>query len=620
VYCVTMFKNQFLKKPHNEIEPQEILLDLYASQEKKIEIPLSVWSTRALYALFLLGIALFGFKTFELQVLASHDMRQLAHDNTLRSIPLVAERGVLYDQSGTQLVFNRSSFDIVCDKRELPPRLLDDLSVLFDVSQAELHKEFNRVYSPTMLISQNISHDHLVRAEARLKEFPGCRIQENSVREYGRDMNLSHVFGYTAKISPEELSRHPDYTISSSIGKTGIERTYEEKLRGVPGQILTEKDAFGNIVKDQGQIDSVPGQSISLWLDGALQQKIAQALQKGLDRLGTRKGAAVAIDPRNGGVLALVSFPDFDNNLFSQGISTQQYQEIISDKSNPLFNRAIAGTYPTGSTIKPFIAAAALQENIIDPDTPMFTEGYIEIPNRYDPDVVYTFPDWKNHGWVDMRDAIAVSSNVYFYTIGGGFEDQKGLGPSRIKHYLSLFGWGSGTGIDIPGEAVGLLPDPDWKKLAKEEGWWDGDTYLMSIGQGDVLATPLQVAAGYAAIANGGTLYEPHILQSDPVVIRSNFIDPEHIQVVKEGMRRAVTWGSSVSLNQLPIDVAVKTGTAQTGKKDSDNKDFLYTWTSAFAPYDDPEIVLTVVIEDVKEGSLAVLPIMQEIFQWYAAR
>lgn len=212
----------------------------------------------------------------------------------------------------------------------------------------------------------------------------------------------------------------------------------------------------------------------------------------------------------------------------------------------------------------------------------------------------------------------------------GGFENQEGLGPSRIKKYLSLFSWGSETGIDIPGESLGLIPDPAWKQEVKDEGWWDGDTYHLAIGQGDLLATPLQVVAGFSAIANGGTLYEPQVVKAildkenegeiEPTVIRKDFIDEKNIQVVREGMREAVKWGSSVTLNQLPVEVAAKTGTAQTGRKDSEGKDFLYTWTTIFAPYENPEIVLTIVIEDVKEGNLAVLPIMQEVLQWNFTR
>ena len=217
---------------------------------------------------------------------------------------------------------------------------------------------------------------------------------------------------------------------------------------------------------------------------------------------------------------------------------------------------------------------------------------------------------------------------MYFYTIGGGFEDQEGLGPTRLKEYLTKFGWGAQTGIDLPGEAEGLVPDPEWKKRVKDEGWWDGDTYLFSIGQGDVLATPLQVASSFVPIANGGTLYKPQmvkeILETErvilPVVVSKDVIGKENLEVVRDGMRLAVKWGSSVLLNQLPVSSGAKTGTAQTGRKDEEGRDFLYSWVTVFAPYDNPEIVITVMVEDTKEGSLVVLPVAKEVLEWYFTR
>ena len=622
-----------IQRPINELEPQEVLLDRMNGEDQQLEVPLSKWSTRALYVGFVLLLILFLFKTFELQVFATEEMQQQAQNNAIRSIPVGAERGVVYDKTGKQLVFNRSSFDLMCDKRDLPSSsfqkeiFFKELSDLFGLSFEDIRADFDKTFSFNILLTENLSHEKLVIAEARIQDFPGCRIQENTVREYVNGSSLAHVLGYTAKISPNELLQYPQYDISDQIGKTGIEKIYEAFLRGEQGQLLFEKDVFGNIVKNKGEKESVPGKSLQLWLDMELQEKLTIELQKSLIRVGAKKAAAVAINPQTGGVLALVSLPSFDNNLFSQGISYQDYQDIITNLENPLFNRAIAGTYPAGSTIKPFIAAGVLQEELINPDQALFTKGYIEIENEYDPEIVYVFPDWKNHGWVDMRDALAVSSNVYFYIVGGGFEDQEGLGPSRIKKYLSLFSWGSKTGIDIPGESVGLIPDPVWKQEVKDEGWWDGDTYHLAIGQGDLLATPLQVAVGFSAIANGGILYKPQVVkaildgQSEeeilPAVIRKDFIDAENIQVIREGMREAVKRGSAVMLNQLSVKVAAKTGTAQTGKKDREGKDFLHTWTTVFAPYENPEIVLTIVIEAVNEGNLAVLPIMLVVLRWY---
>jgi penicillin-binding protein 2 len=273
------------------------------------------------------------------------------------------------------------------------------------------------------------------------------------------------------------------------------------------------------------------------------------------------------------------------------------------------------------------MASAALQEKIISPEKTIYDPGFIEVPNQYNPNIVYRFMDWKPHGTVNLRKAIAVSCNVYFYTIGGGYNGQEGLGAERIEKYLKLFGWGSKTGIDLPGEKTGLIPDPTWKKENIGENWYTGDTYHLSIGQGYLTATPLQVVTAFSAIANGGILYEPRLVQKiidsqkdtfeelKPEIIRENFIDPKNLQIVREGMREGVTYGSSVILNDLPVNSAAKTGTAETGKEN-----VYHNWVTVFAPYEDPQIVLTIVIENVPGAQVAALPIAKNILAWYFSK
>lgn len=636
------FKNFRVERSGGELEFQDVFLDkLVVDQEaaadmyadRKLEVPLPKGVLWGLYIGFALIIFLLLGKTFYLQAFAVEDMQKKAEENAIRSLPLVSERGVMYDQYMEQLVFNRPSFDFVCDKRDLPADrgekegVLRVASEIVGISFEDLKEGFDKIKDPKFLIAGNVFREQLIVLEVRAEEMRGCEIQTNTIREYVADPTLAHVLGYTAKISADEFKQFSGYAPTDQIGKTGIEKSYETELRGEAGKKLLEKDALGRIVKDGGEIASEPGNSVVLWLDIDLHKKLKEALENTLNRIGAKKAVAIALDPKSGGVLSMVSIPGFDNNLFSKGISRAQYEEILTDPLNPFFNRAVSGTYPTGSTIKPFVASAALEEHIIDPDKEILTHGYIEIPNEYDPEIVYRFPDNADHGLVDMRAAIAVSSNVYFYTIGGGFEDQIGLGPTKIKEYLARFGWGVKTGIDLPSEAQGLVPDPEWKKRVKREGWWDGDTYLFSIGQGNVLATPLQVVSSFTAIANGGTLYAPHMVKEileketqkiiPAQVIREQFIAPENLEVVRDGMRQAVKWGSSLLLNQLPVSSAAKTGTAQTGRKDADGKDYLYSWVSVFAPYENPEIVLTVMVEDAKEGSLAVLPVAKEVLEWY---
>ncbi|HHE76842.1 MAG TPA: hypothetical protein ENL27_02585 [Candidatus Parcubacteria bacterium] len=322
--------------------------------------------------------------------------------------------------------------------------------------------------------------------------------------------------------------------------------------------------------------------------------------------------------------------PGFDNNLFNGDQKNQkELADLLKDKKHPLLNRAISGLYPTGSTIKPIIAAAALQEKLISPNKKIYCKGKIIIPNKYHPDKPIIKRDWAAHGWTDIKKAIAESCDVYFYTIGGGYKDQTGLGPTKIKKYLDLFNWGSETGIDLPGELNGLIPSPEWKKRVKKTPWWDGDTYNLAIGQGDILITPIQVAVAFAAIANGGTLYQPKIVKEiidsekkvfkkiEPAVIRKNFIDPQNLKIVREGMREAVTGensplASSTLLKSLPVAVAAKTGTAETSRIGYYNN-----WIGVFAPYENPQIVLIVMIEDVHGLKPATLSVAREVLDWY---
>ena len=419
------------------------------------------------------------------------------------------------------------------------------------------------------------------------------------------------------------------YAINDSSGKSGLEKSYEQYLRGIPGKLEFQKTAVG-IQKGQEIIsEPISGNNVVLNIDSDLQQKIYEELEKSIKNVGSKKGSAVALDPRNGQVLALVSFPSYDNNLFAKGISQKDLDLLLNDNSQPFFNRAISAQYPTGSTIKPFEASGALQEKLISPIKLINDPGFIEVKSKYDPSIVYRFGGVTPHGWVDMREAIAVSSNIYFYTIGGGYLDQQGLGPTKIAKYLSLFGWGEKTGIDLPGEFKGFIPSPEWKKEYKKESWWDGDTYNLAIGQSDLQVTPLQLALAYATIANGGTLYKPQIVnkiidtstqepmivkQFEPEIVRQGFIDKENLKVIQEGMRDGVQkpYGSAYFLNSLSVPVASKTGTAEIGKDGYYN-----TWASVYGPYENPNIVLIVTIEEVEGLRSGSLTVAKEVLNWY---
>lgn len=607
-----------VKKFKQEIEPQEILLDSLAQKKekelgvsgKKLEYPLSRQILLGFWLVFLILVfALFG-KTFQLQILEGKTFSALAEENRFVIRLIQAERGVIYDKDLNQLVFNKPRFDLISDIGDLPKdevsriKVLEEVAGILQKNYQWLEQKINQ--SQSALIAENLDYETLILLEAKINELPGFKIENNTVREYLAGPFSSHLIGYKRRTG----------------AKTGLEDYYDEILKAKPGELLVKRDVYGNPIAKE--IIALPesGKSLVLWLDSELQKKITEILGESIKNVGAKAGAAVALDPKTGGVMALVSFPSFDNNLFSQEISQEVWQKLEKDVQNPFFNRAISGEYPIGSTIKPLIASAVLEENIISPEKQIYAGGLIEVPHKYNPEIIYTFRDWKVHGWTDIKKAIAVSSNVYFYTVGGGYQEQKGLGPSLIKKYLQLFGWGSPTQIDLPGESRGLIPDPAWKKEVVGEDWWDGDTYYLSIGQGFILATPLQIAAAFAAIANGGTLYQPQIVQKildgqefKPKIIRENFIDPENLAIVKEGMREGVVYGSSILLNSLPVETASKTGTAQTQEKD-----VYHNWVTVFAPYDNPQIVLTILIENVSGAQAAALPVAKKALEWYFTR
>jgi penicillin-binding protein 2 len=336
-----------------------------------------------------------------------------------------------------------------------------------------------------------------------------------------------------------------------------------------------------------------------------------------------QKGAAVAINPKNGEVLALVSLPTYDNNLFAKGISEADFQKLAGDKNTPLINRVTSGEYPSGSIIKPFYAVAALEEKIINESTTVQSTGGITIGQ-------WTFPDWKpgGHGTTNVIKAIADSVNTFFYAIGGGYQNIKGMGPDILKKYLNMFNFGYEVTLDIAGEALGSIPDPAWKERVKNEAWYLGDTYNMSIGQGDVLITPLQMANALQVIANGGTMYKLHflkaILDSDgnikseksSEIIKKDFISAQTIDIVRRGMRQTILTGSGKALSSLPIAVAGKTGTAQYGP----NNESKHAWFTCFAPYDDPQIAMVILLEGAGEGSTFAVPVANDTLRWYFTR
>ena len=632
-----------------EIEPHEVLLDKLAKKkeeelgisQKKFETPLFKRVFQGFFYFSILLLFLLFLRTFQFQVIEGKELSILAFENRYIFHKIQAQRGVIYDRNLKQLVFNRPSFDFVCEKNNLPQegyerkRVLNEVSQILKIKPESLEKIIREAAESenfTFPVFQNLDNLTLLILETRIGELPGFEISENSIREYKEGETFSHLIGYMGKIKTEELRGESEfYSIFDYVGRDGVENSYEKVLRKNPGKIKIERDAKGNIISKE--IVSLPesGKSLVLYLDSDLQRKIKETLEKKVKEVGAKGAAAVALDPKTGGVLAQVSLPGFDNNIFSKG-NQKEIQELLDPKNDSLFNRAVKGKYLTGSTIKPLIASAALEEKIISPEKKINAQGKISVQDQWNPEKVWEYNDWAVHGWTDMRKAIAQSVNVYFYTIGGGYGDQKGLGPTKIKEYLEKFGWNQKTGIDLPGEVEGFIPDPSWKKSyferKEDQVWVDGDTYNLSIGQGFLQITPLEVAVSFVPIANGGKLLKPQVVQKivderkntvkefGPVILKESFIDPENLKVVREGMRQAVTGenspkASATLLNSLPVSAAAKTGTAELGG------DYYHNWITVFAPYDDPKIVLTIVIEKVKGVKVATLPIAKEVLEWY---
>ncbi len=582
------------------------------------------------------------FQLFNLQILKASQYREKADTHSLREEIIKAPRGLIYDRNKKILAKNIPSFQVVIVPSDLPKdeqqkeeviaKLADILKIKVSKIKELLEKYQGYTLEP-VLIEENLDYETALIVESQFDQFSGVVLKKDPTREYLSGSNFAHLLGYVSRIDKEEYEQKKDqgYLINDLVGKTGLEFAYERELRGQDGKQILEVDAANRIVRRLGSaLEPVPGQNLVLSIDSDLQKKMYQALSKGAASVGQKKAAAVAMDPQTGEILALVSLPSFDNNLFSKGISSERYSQLSNDPSQPLFNRVISGTYPTGSSIKPVIASAALEEGIITSSTQIYDPGAITVPNQYHSNIVYTFPCWNRsgHGYLNVVGAIAHSCNVFFYTVGGGYKEFPGLGPEKIARYMKIFGLGAQTGIDLPGETAGLVPTPEWKKETIGEHWYIGDTYLLSIGQTNLLATPLQVANYTAAIANGGILYKPRVVHQilsangdivkdfPPQVVRKNFITQSHLQVVREGMRQAVQSGSAQILKFLPVEAAGKTGTAQFGPRNEKS----HAWFTCFAPYKNPKIALTIIVEGGGEGSAVSLPIAKEILQYYFSR
>lgn len=612
-------------KSRKSIEFEEILSDK-GVEESVREVPLRerTFFFFIIIAAFVVGIAVGDL--FWLNVGKHTLYTERALDNVSDTKVKHSPRGIVYDRFHDPITENAPAFNVYLIPKKLPQdkneraEAILRIAKILNMSEWELLQKIETrdwTLSGKMLLSDDITQDQLVALSS--SEYLGISVEESFRRGHTVPFAFSELVGYTGLVNEDDINKNKDLTIDDQIGRSGLEMYYDQFLRGINGKDVTYKKANGEIQNERTEREPKPGKDIETYIDADFQAFFYKTLKAQLDRLGRDVGIGIAINPQNGEVLALTSVPGFDPNKIGSA---------LIDSRRPLFSRVVSGVYNPGSTIKPLVGTAALTEGIVTPTTSFYSSGMLEIPNPYNPSMPSKFPDNKAHGWVNVRSAIARSSNIYFYIVGGGYQNQKGLGIYELKKWWELFGLSEKTNIDLPNEKVGFLPDPEWKEKTTGIPWRVGDTYHVSIGQGDFSITPIELLNYICSIANGGTLYKPRIvdrivdasgneyLKTQPSVLRdiTTVASKDAIKEIQTAMRDGVDkpYGSSYTLHDLPIQVSAKTGSAQVENNSKTNAFFV-----GFAPSDNPKIAILILIENSREGSLNAVPVAKDLFLWY---
>ncbi len=536
---MNLFHRTFTRKARiaasHEISPEDVFLDseniskLNLNQmEGHLERPLSKYVFYVSILFIFLLIGGFGARLFAMQIVEGKAYKEKADRNHLKSTPIFALRGTISDRNGALLAWNTL----------------------------------------------------------------GTSTKEVPERTYTSTAGFSHLLGY---VSYPKKDSSGIFWQEEYIGKDGIEKQYQTLLQGVPGERVIAINARQEVEAENVTVDPTHGENIRLSIDAGVQAKLQERIKTLAQDYGYTAGAGAIMDIHTGELLALTSYPEYDNNLITNAKTKEENSQVgkdLLDKRQKFLNRAVSGLFTPGSTVKPFMAIAALMEGVITPEKSIFSSGSLVIKNKYGgPDTV--FKDWKAHGYVDMREAIAVSSDEYFYQIGGGYMDQPGLGIDRINTYASMFGFGTTTGIDLPGEEYGVVPSQAWKKKVFGEDWLVGNTYHTSIGQYGFQLTPLELIRGIASIANGGSLVTPHLLLGLPTETIELPLKKKDLQVIQEGMRQGVLDGTGRVLNIPGVNIASKSGTAELGVR----KDLINSWITGYFPYEDPKYAFVVIME-----------------------
>lgn len=574
----------------------------------------------------LVGLAGLLARLWYLQVLHGEELRILSDNNRIRLHRVRATRGTIVDRFGRILVDSRPSFDAVLVPEDAGDvgAIVETLAPILQIPGAELmaliQANGGRPFQE-VLIKRDLSFDEISAIETRQFELPGVTLQIVPRRSYPLGSVLAHLSGYVGEVNSQELQADRSYRMGDLVGKTGLERRWETYLRGTNGEQQVEVDSLGRRLRVLREVEEIPGHTLRLTIDRDLQVAADRAL-------GNRAGSVVALDPRNGDVLAMVSHPAFDPNLFSRGVKSAEWRQFVTDHSRPLMNRAIQGQYPPGSTFKFIVAVAALQEGVVNPFTSVSCSGGLTFGNRY-------FRCWRKggHGSVNVHEALVHSCDTFFYQVA------QRLGVDLIAQYARLFGLGLPTGIDLDHERAGTIPDSAWKFRRFRQPWFAGETLSVAIGQGYVTATPLQMASAVAMLATGKR-YRPHLVlqveHPDGTVIHSE--QPELVaelgvrsvvaKQVRDALRDVVERGTGKNARLQAISVAGKTGTSQVvrlgkerpraDRQPREHRD--HAWFVAYAPADEPEIAVAAIVEHAEGGGGAVAaPLVREVLREFFA-
>ncbi|MCK3657703.1 penicillin-binding protein 2 [Pasteurellaceae bacterium Pebbles2] len=573
---------------------------------------------------------------YHLQVRDFDKYQTRSNGNRIKLLPVPPTRGLIYDRNGTLLAENLTFFGlyIVPEKVDDLDRTFEELRAIIgltddDIEQFKKERRRSTRYTP-ILLKPNLTEEQIARFAVNQYNYPSANVRPYFKRNYLYGETMTHILGYVSKINDKDAERlkkeekDANYAGTTDIGKLGIERYYEDALHGTAGYEQVEINSRGKVIRKLNEQQPIAGQSIHLTIDLPLQQFVA-------DLLGKQKGSVVVLDPKDSSILAMVSSPSYDNNLFVGGISGADYKRLLEDENRPLYSRATQGAYPPASTVKPFVAVAALTEGVVTTSTTVSDPGYWILPNT-----TKKFRDWKKsgHGLTDLQKAITESSDTYFYQVAYK------MGIDRLSEWMKKFGFGLPTGVDIREETAAIMPDREWKQKRHKKPWVMGDTIPVGIGQGYWTATPLQLAKATAVLVNNGRVNTPHLMKEMHGASIVPYKDPllyEDIQSPTDGAWAAAKRGmygvihgaggtGRKAFASASYDAAGKSGTAQVfSLKEGQRYDAKslqkhlhdHAWFMGYAPYQDPKIVVAIILENAGGGSSAAAPVVRKVMDYY---